>query len=260
MSKINFFVTVPINTPQEEDVCITGNGDMLGNWEPGIIKLSEIGDKLYHIELEIPEHTEVEFKFTRGTWLSVETGKDFVYIPNRKLFVNSHTDLYLNIENWEDLPDAGEAHTLTGNFRIHRNFHSTHMVDTRTVMVYLPPGYAYEGDHYPVLYLHDGQNVFDASTSYGGVEWRVDEAAESLIKEGKIKKLIIAGIYNDRDRDNEYTPSVDPEEGTGGGAENYAKFIIEEVKPFIDSNYRTLPDAENTAIMGSSLGGSALFI
>jgi predicted alpha/beta superfamily hydrolase len=176
-------------------------------------------------------------------------------VPNRILTVNDDRDVYINIENWNDLFDVNWDNTLTGNFRVHRNFYSHALDETRTVMIYLPPGYSAKKERYPVFYLHDGQNVFDASTSYGGVEWEVDETAQRLINGGKIQKLIIVGIYNDKDRADEYTESYDPDEHAGGKVEYYADFIINELKPFIDKNYRTKKDAENTAVMGSSLGG-----
>ncbi|HPZ10574.1 MAG TPA: alpha/beta hydrolase-fold protein [Candidatus Eremiobacteraeota bacterium] len=253
MSIINFTVSVPINTPEEDTIYITGNHDVLNNWEPPGLPLEKTGEKEYNIELDLPEGSEIEFKFTRGTWPSVEGDEDFQEAGSRVYTVDSDEDVYLTVANWVDLVDIEKENTLTGNFRIHRDFFSESLNDTRTIMVYLPPGYAYEEEHYPVLYLHDGQNVFDATTSYCGVEWRVDETAETLIEEGKIRKIIIVGIYNNKDRDDEYTHTYDPSEGTGGKVEYYANFIINELKPFIDSNYRT--SSEDTGIMGSSLGG-----
>jgi predicted alpha/beta superfamily hydrolase len=122
--------------------------------------------------------------------------------------------------------------------------------------VYLPPGYNSEpGQRYPVLYLHDGQNLFDAATAFAGNEWGLDELAEKLIQEGEIQPLIIIGIYNAGEkRMAEYT-HVRDRRGRGGRARTYAKMIVEDLKPFIDSEYRTLPDCANTGLGGSSLGG-----
>jgi len=98
--------------------------------------------------------------------------------------------------------------------------------------------------------MHDGQNLFDPATAFAGNEWHVDEVAEQLIAEGKIQPLIIVGIYNTgRERVNEYTS------GMGDKPPLYARLVVEEVKPFIDQHYRTLPDAEHTGLGGSSLGG-----
>ncbi|HEX8889063.1 MAG TPA: alpha/beta hydrolase-fold protein [Pyrinomonadaceae bacterium] len=152
---------------------------------------------------------------------------------------------------------AQEQHTLTGEFRTHKNFHSRFLSADRDVLIYLPPGYdADKRKHYPVLYLHDGQNLFDGATSFiKGAEWRVDETAQSLIAEKTIQPIVIVGIYNSgSDRIDEYTPTADAKY-KGGHADAYGRMIVEELKPFIDSNYRTLKDANNTGLGGSSLGG-----
>ncbi|CAN5265541.1 hypothetical protein BH09GEM1_BH09GEM1_25940 [soil metagenome] len=148
------------------------------------------------------------------------------------------------------------VHTLTGDVRAHEAFHSRYLTHDRTVVVYLPPGYDPEtADRYPVLYLHDGQNVFDRATSFGE-EWQVDESAQRLIMEGEIEPLIIVGIYNTGEhRLDEYTPTPEVEKGRGGHADDYGRMLVEELKPFIDNTYKTLPSAASTAMGGSSLGG-----
>jgi predicted alpha/beta superfamily hydrolase len=151
---------------------------------------------------------------------------------------------------------APVVHTLTGDVRTHEAFHSRYLPHDRTVVVYLPPGYDAEtADRYPVLYLHDGQNVFDRATSFGE-EWQVDESAQRLITAGEIEALIIVGIYNTGEhRLDEYTPTPEVHEGRGGHADDYGRMLVEELKPFIDNTYKTLPSAASTAIGGSSLGG-----
>jgi predicted alpha/beta superfamily hydrolase len=110
---------------------------------------------------------------------------------------------------------------------------------------------------YAILYLHDGQNLFDGATSYiPGKEWRVDETAQALISAGKIQPLIIVGINNaGKDRIDEYTPAPDAKYKMGGKADLYGRMLVEELKPFIDSTYRTRRDSGHTGIGGSSLGG-----
>ncbi|HYY97970.1 MAG TPA: alpha/beta hydrolase-fold protein, partial [Pyrinomonadaceae bacterium] len=140
----------------------------------------------------------------------------------------------------------------------HAKFHSEFLTTDRDVLVYLPPGYEREAERrYPVLYLHDGQNLFDGATSFiPGQEWRVDETAQALIESQAIEPLIIVGVYNTgRERVEEYTPSADPRFRVGGKAELYGRLLAEELKPFIDSRYRTRADAQNTGLGGSSLGG-----
>ncbi len=153
---------------------------------------------------------------------------------------------------------AQQPHTLTGDIRVHKGFHSKILNNDRDVIVYLPPGYDSEKTRrYPVFYMHDGQNLFDGATSFiPGQEWHVDETAESLIAAGQIEPLIIVGIYNTgKDRINEYTPAEDAKYKMGGKADLYGRLLVEELKPFVDQTYRTQQGAEHTGLGGSSLGG-----
>jgi predicted alpha/beta superfamily hydrolase len=140
---------------------------------------------------------------------------------------------------------------LSEEFRMHRGFHSKFLPKNRDVIVWLPPGYDSEpARRYPVLYMHDGGSVF--------VLWRIDETAKSLIASRQIEPLIIVMVYNggtEEDRFDEYTPGRDPNFRHGGKADSYGRMIVEELKPFIDSEYRTLTDAANTGVGGASLGG-----
>jgi predicted alpha/beta superfamily hydrolase len=107
--------------------------------------------------------------------------------------------------------------------------------------------------------MHDGQNLFDAATSFAGIEWKVDEAAQRLITQNAIEPVIIVGIYNTEQRTAEFTPPPPPGAQSGASAsaqgDLYAKFVVEEVKPFIDRTYRTKPDRGSTSMAGSSMGG-----
>jgi predicted alpha/beta superfamily hydrolase len=162
-----------------------------------------------------------------------------------------------------------QDHTLTGNIEHHSEFASHILNNSRDIWIYLPPGYR-KATHsrYPVLYLHDGQNVFDAATAFGGIEWNADETAERLIKQRLIEPLIIVAVANaGEDRIHEYTPTNgaldpkgDPEGKSQGLLRDYGRFLVEELKPFIDQTYRTRRDKESTALGGSSLGGLASLI
>lgn len=143
-------------------------------------------------------------------------------------------------------------------FQTHENFKSDFLGNERKIVVYLPPGYdAHTERRYPVMYLHDGQNLFLPEDSFGGVVWGVDATADELIIAGKVDPIIIVGIYHTHARMDEYT-HVKAERGKmkghGGRADDYGKMIIEEVKPLIDSQYRTRPEREFTGLGGSSLG------
>lgn len=144
----------------------------------------------------------------------------------------------------------------SGVFRRHADFPSRHLKSARTVLVYVPPQYAERKDtRFPVLYLHDGQNLFDGATSFvPGQEWRADETADRLIRERRIEPVILVGVYNaGAERLNEYTPTRD-RRGRGGGGDAYLRFLTDELKPFVDRHYRTRPEASETGVGGSSLG------
>lgn len=141
--------------------------------------------------------------------------------------------------------------------QIHTVPHSRFVSSPRDVIVYLPPGYHADANRrYPVLYLHDGQNLFDPRTSFvGGQYWHAGETADWLIQTGSVEPLIMVGIYNGGEqRLDEYTPTPD-RRGRGGKADDYGRFLVEELKPWVDAQYPTLHDPGNTGIGGSSLGG-----
>jgi predicted alpha/beta superfamily hydrolase len=149
------------------------------------------------------------------------------------------------------------AGAATGDLRLHE-FQSRTFRNTRFLRVWLPPGYDDAGNQsrYPVLYLNDGQNLFEASTSYTGVEWQVDETVDRLIREGTIPPMIVVGIDNaTKDRVREYMPhrSLHPVMLRVQG-HRYPTFLIKEVMPFIARNYRVATGPENTGFGGSSLG------
>jgi len=164
-------------------------------------------------------------------------------------------------------PLAGPG--ITGSVVRYASMPSAH-VTARNVDVWLPPGYGKDpSQRYPVLYMHDGQNLFDPATSYGNVDWSVDEAMTRLIAAGEVREAIVVGIWNTDKRREEFMPQRAVPQGNvrynvpGAGdvkssdiiSDRYLAFLVTELKPFIDSSYRTLPDRANTYVMGSSMGG-----
>ena len=147
-------------------------------------------------------------------------------------------------------------HQSEGQLRRHEAFDSEFLEHDRDVLVWLPPGYDDGNGRYPVLYMHDGQNLFEPDTAFQkGEHWRLGETAAKLIDSGDIEPLVIVGIYNTgAHRKEEYTPTRDAKLG-GGLAGDYGRMIVEELKPLIDRSYRTRPDPGATGIGGSSLGG-----
>ncbi|MBP6772194.1 MAG: alpha/beta hydrolase [Gemmatimonadaceae bacterium] len=156
----------------------------------------------------------------------------------------------------------------TGSFKRYTEFPSS-LISARTVDVWLPPGYATSRDRYPVLYVHDGQNAFDPATSFGGIDWGIDETMTRLLAEERIRPAIVVAIANSPLRFQEYMPrralTADSVLMTGvpGVAplpgpvisDAYLRFLSTELKPFIDRTFRTKREREHTMLMGSSMGG-----
>jgi len=168
--------------------------------------------------------------------------------------------LEIQVAAWGDGEDAAKRRqlepSLTGNVQQIEGFHSEVLGNSRNVVVYLPPMYDREPDRrFPVLYMQDGQNLFDRATSAFGVEWEADETAERLIRSGAIEPLIIVGIYTDAHRMDELSDTYSEKFGGGGKAALYGRFLVEELKPMIDKTFRTKPDRADSGVGGSSLGG-----
>ncbi|HUI73941.1 MAG TPA: alpha/beta hydrolase-fold protein [Candidatus Acidoferrum sp.] len=141
--------------------------------------------------------------------------------------------------------------------RKHEQFFSRFLRNRRDIIVYLPPGYDQQPRRrFPVLYMQDGQNLFDGETSFiHGMDWHVGQTADELIRAAKVESLIIVGVYNTgKSRIREYTPTRAPKLG-GGGADRYGKFLVNELIPFVRANYRVEDAVETRGIAGSSLGG-----
>lgn len=141
---------------------------------------------------------------------------------------------------------------IIGQVEYIHEFYSYNLKNERDIIVWLPPSYSSSTKRYPVLYMHDGQNLFNPQTSFIGYDWKVDETITRLLNKNEIEEIIVVGIYNTRDRLEEYNYFTDK-------GKSYAQFIIQELKSHIDENYRTKHSADNTAVMGSSLGGFISF-
>jgi predicted alpha/beta superfamily hydrolase len=255
--RVILLVTVPTNTPSDANIYIIGNHRQLGSWTPPGTPLTKVAANQYQISLTFNKATYLEFKFSRGEWNTIEKDSEFYESANRTLYIKKPGVFHLKVENWADqgVPSGPKKHTWIGNIVEHRNFHARKLNNYRTIWVYLPPDYHTSvSKNYPVLYAHDGNNVFDRATAFLGIEWELDDTAERLIHERRLREIIIVAIQNTPQREAEYTHVYMPRVG-GGKAQLYADFIINDLKPFIDKTYRTLKDRQYTAIMGSSLGG-----
>ncbi len=254
-SQNNFNVTFLVHTKNLSDslqVFISGNNSSLGNWNPSKIPLTKINDSIWGKTFSFKRETSLEYKFTLGSWNTEALNNDGTAPSNYSLKVINDTTIEFSISKWKHSEQSKILGQITGTVKYYRNF-SGQGIKPRDIVIWLPPNYEKEKTkRYPVLYMHDGENIFDPNTSTFGIDWGLDETADSLIKAKKIQDIIIVGIYNTVNRSAEYA-----ETDTG---RLYMKFIVNKLKPFIDKNYRTKPDKINTATGGSSLGGLISFM
>ena len=242
---------LPENQDFNQPIYISGNFE---GWTGGndAYKLSKL-DNQYSITLP-KDACNVLFKFTLGSWETEELNTNGYKIENRTYTCKGEPEtIYITIENWGPM-DSVVSSTAQKNVQILSEAFKIPQLDReRKIWVYLPPDYNDSNDNYPVLYMHDAQNLFDTKTSYAG-EWNVDETLNSIFYETGFQ-MIVVGIDNGGDkRMNEYSPWTNPQYGEAkGGA--YVDFIVNNLKPYVDKTFRTLSDTKNTAIIGSSMGG-----
>ncbi len=248
--------TVPANTPAGDSIFMAGS---FNSWNPGdsLYILHRQPDSTFRLTLNLSPGS-IQYKFTRGSWTTVEGGAQGQYIPNRSLTFSAGNTVHHTILGWEDLGGGNPVHTADSNVHVLTDsFFMPQLGRYRRIWVYLPPDYDSSGRSYPVLYMQDGQNLFDDATAFLG-EWGIDESLNSLFAQGD-SGIIVIGIDNGgTHRLDEYSPYVNAQYG-GGEGDQYADFLVNTLKPFIDSAYRTLPGREHTGIMGSSMGGLISF-
>lgn len=237
-------------TPLLDTIFIAGT---FNTWIPSDTNfiMDKDADGNYTIELSGADGDSIYFKFTHGDWDRVETELTGLFLADRfEIFENGITKEF-TVANWQD--QIG-THTIAGNvIQLDYNFFMSQLERNRRIWIYLPPDYLTTLNYYPVVYMHDGQNVFDYATSFAG-EWDVDGSMENIIGAGHIPSIVVAVANGEIDRIDEYSPWVNGAYG-GGDGDLYADFIVNTLKPYIDANYRTLADRENTVVGGSSLGG-----
>ncbi|SET12665.1 alpha/beta hydrolase-fold protein [Hymenobacter actinosclerus] len=252
---------VPAATPAADKLYLAGS---FNGWTPGspAYALVRQPDGSYELLLPASLTGPVEFKFTRGSWASVETDAAGQDVANRRQTLSgAPVTLNLTVAGWKDLSGTGpvtcQSTALQPNVRvISETFAMPQLGRTRRIWVYLPNDYAMApGKRYPVLYMHDGQNVFDACTSFSG-EWGVDETLSQLQAQGldATGSIVVAVDNGGSERLNELSPWNNPQYG-GGQGDKYVDFMVQTLKPYIDANYRTLTGREFTGVAGSSMGG-----
>ncbi len=266
-------VTVRARVPSNVGtVYLTGNLAELGPWKADALAMQGEGElRLAH--LTIPHGARFEYKFTLGSWALEGLGPSGTVMGNNVLIVDADKDVTIDVIDFkkdarvyiDDWRNSG----VIGRLDYLLDVQSAHLDLPRHVEIWLPPDYDSTPDaRFPVLYMHDGQNLFDPRIANTGVDWGVDEACVALAAEGLIARApIVVGVWSTDKRRFEYAPekvlgAIDDEvkaraaaefpEGLLGDA--CVRFLAEELKPRIDSAYRTLSDRANTTIMGSSMG------
>jgi len=237
-------------TPLLDDLYFASN---INNWDPGnaAFKMTRIGN-VWSITVT-PTANNFQYKITRGTWPTVEVDANGVSIANRAAANSSGAMLNITVADWEDTRGTHTSNQLVNI--LGTRFFMPQLGKLRRIWICLPETYSTNATkRYPVLYMHDGQNLFDGAFAPFG-EWRVDENLLTLGRSQPNLETIVVGIdHGGSDRLNELSPYVNAQYG-GGQGEGYARFIVETLKPFIDSMFRTLPQREFTGIGGSSMGG-----
>jgi hypothetical protein len=233
--KVTFVVTQLPSYNSNEKIYVAGS---FNNWNPGNEKfaLTTSGNQR-KITLDLVKGRH-EFKFTRGNWQKGECLEGGASMGNRMIVVESDTTINSVVHDWSDhFPPKKKVSTASKNVHIvDTAFYIPQLNRRRKVLIYLPASYTSSKKNYPVLYMHDGQNVFDNATSGFG-EWGVDEALDSLGP--KNKELIVVAInHGSEKRMNEYSP-YDTERFGKGEGNQYVDFLVKTLKPYIDKHYRT---------------------
>ena len=246
-------VVTAVATRPNDDIYLTGN---FNGWNPKDenYKLKPFGGSRKSIVLKDMAAGTYAFKFSRGGSDKLETTADGRDIADRIIEVNADLSQEYTIAGWKDAyPEVPKKYTASPQVRmLDSAFRIPELNRTRRIWVYLPKGYATSSEKYPVLYMNDGQNLFNEQTAAFG-EWGVDECLDSL-QQKLNKPCIVIGIDNAGDkRMNEYNPYNNEKYGEGEGKE-YTRFLAKTLKPYIDSKYRTLKGPENTTVAGSSMG------
>ena len=251
-AQLTIELTVPESTPAGATVHVAGT---FNGWNPGdpAYALADQGNDLWTITFPGSVRGFIQFKFTLGSWETVEQNAQGFDVPNRTFTIPATGSItytgsvatWRNVNVWP-LPNS----TATPGVSIlDFEFAMPQLNRTRRIWIYVPPDYDTTSKRYPVLYMQDGQNVFDTATSFAG-EWEVDEALDELHLQGHWGAIVVAVANGEGNRADEYHPWVSA--FGGGQGDLYLDFLVDTLKPFIDANYRTLTNPRNTGIGGSS--------
>jgi len=245
---VDIVVEVPEGTPA---IYLTGNLDALGPWRPDALLMT--GDsRERRASLSLPAGHFLQYKVTLGSWAREAVDASGAVLQNFVLFPGDAREVRQVVEAFKadprvymsDAPGAG----IVGSLVYWPDVGSRFLGPSRHVGIWLPPGYDDDpGRRYPVIYMSDGQNLFDPRIANTGIDWGVDEAIVRGMEEGHFGPAIVVAPWSTENRLREYSPWHD--------AGQYARFLIEELMPRVNSEFRTLTGPEHTFAMGSSMGG-----
>jgi enterochelin esterase-like enzyme len=236
-------------------VYLAGSLPELGPWKPDALAMDGVGRERV-ARVTAPEGTAFEYKFTLGSWDREALGPSGTVPPNHRLLIDGDVEVTHEVSEFKKDPKEyiadWEGSGVVGRLVYWTDVPSAYLGPTRHVEIWLPPGYDDQPSaRYPVLYMHDGQNLFDPRIANTGVDWGVDEAVMRLVGERTIPPIIVVGVWSTAERGPEYSPWQ--------RAPEYARFLIEELVPRVNAEFRTLTGPENTAVAGSSMGGLLSF-
>ncbi len=246
--EIEVVVRVPENSPT---VYLSGNIDALGPWDPDALAMSGEGRER-RLTVNVPDGHDFEFKVTLGSWDREAVNTSGSWLPNFTLKANKdqrveHEVVAFKMDPVVFMTDWQNSGVL-GTLVYWQDVASEFLSETRHVEIWLPPGYEDDPDRrYKVIYMHDGQNLFDPRIANTGSDWGVDEAIMRGVEGGRFEAAIVVGSWSSAKRVPEYSPWHE--------APQYARFLIEELMPRVNAEFRTLTEAQNTVAMGSSMGG-----
>lgn len=256
-SKIVLEINAP-STPPGEKVYLAGSINDWKERDPNYA-CTEIEPGRYQLTLELPPGSVLEYKLNRGNWTSVEVNDSGLEQENRRLAVFGATTVQIEVPHWRDQASIARGRRLRDtNVRVLGPFAIPALGRDREIAVYLPPNYDLEPSRrFPVLYMWDGENLFDPATAFNQ-EWQIDETCDRLFAEGRLQPMIVVGIYNGgENRLSELSPWRDMRLGARGEGHAFFRWVVGWLKDFIDTEFRTLSGPEHTGVAGSSVGGLA---
>lgn len=246
---LNLIVNAPARTPAGSQLFFTGSAETGCNWQPDCRPLQVIDSvgNSFSVQLELPNDVKsFEFKITRGSWETEAADPDGNALSNEIVNMKGHSGIHvLSVVNWKDLGGLGVTGTVVDLGPVY----SPELQNSREVYVWLPPSYSQNvKKRYPVLYMHDGQNLFDPKTATYGVDWDIDDAMTRIAHETGEEAIVVGAACDPEPamRSHEYDYAYK--------GEAYANFLINTLKPKIDSQFLTRPEREATFVGGSSMG------